>query len=87
MKNKSLKLPIMIIAIGIVIAIATGLLVSVQKAPAITEQDFDFSITYKCFSTGTNVWFRVMLHVKNTEMCLFSNVLSHSYFITLKRPL
>lgn len=47
MKNKSLKLPIIIIAIGIVIAIAAGLLVSMQKAPAVTKQDFDFSITYK----------------------------------------
>ena len=47
MKNRSLKLPIIIIAIGIVIAIAASLLVSMQKAPTITNQDFDFSITYK----------------------------------------
>ena len=47
MKNKSLKLPIIIIAIGIIIAIAASLLVSIQKAPTVTNQDFDFSITYK----------------------------------------
>ena len=47
MKNKNLKLPIIIIAIGIIIAIAAGLLASIQKTPTITNQDFDFSITYK----------------------------------------
>ena len=47
MKNKSLKLPIIIIAIGIIVAIAAGLLVSIQKMPTVTKQDFDFSITYK----------------------------------------
>lgn len=47
MKNKSLKLPIIIIAIGIIIAIVASLLVSMRKAPTITNQDFDFSITYK----------------------------------------
>lgn len=47
MKNKSLKLPIIIIAVGIIIAIAAGLLTSMQKAPEITNQDFNFSITYK----------------------------------------
>ena len=47
MKNKSLKLPIIIIAIGIMIAIAVSLLVSIQKMPTVTNQDFDFSITYK----------------------------------------
>ena len=47
MKNKSLKLPIIIIVIGIIFAIAASLLVSIQKTPAVTNQDFDFSITYK----------------------------------------
>ncbi len=47
MKKKSLKLPIIIIAIGIIIAIAASLLASIQKTPTITNQDFDFSITYK----------------------------------------
>jgi hypothetical protein len=47
MKNKSLKLSIIIIAIGIIIAIAASLLVSMQKTPKISNQDFEFSITYK----------------------------------------
>lgn len=47
MKNKSLKLPIIIIAVGIIVAIAASLLVSMQKTPSVTNQDFDFSITYK----------------------------------------
>ena len=47
MKNKSLKLPIIIIAIGIIVAIVASLLLSMQKTPTVTNQDFDFSITYK----------------------------------------
>lgn len=47
MKNKSLKLPMIMIAIGLIIAIAASLLVSIQKAPTVTNQDFDFSVTYK----------------------------------------
>ena len=47
MKSKELKIPAIIIAIGIIVAIAANILVSVQKAPTITEQDFEFSITYK----------------------------------------
>ena len=47
MKSKSLKLPIIIIAIGIIIAIVACLLLSMQKTPTIAKQDFDFSITYK----------------------------------------
>ena len=47
MKSKSLKLPIIIIAIGIILAIAAGLLTSMQKAPTVKNQDFNFSITYK----------------------------------------
>ena len=47
MKSKGLKIPAIIIAIGIIVAIAVGLLVSMQKMPTVTKQDFDFSITYK----------------------------------------
>ena len=47
MKSKGLKIPAIIIAIGIIVAIAAGLLVSMQKTPAVTNHDFDFSITYK----------------------------------------
>ena len=47
MRNKSLKLPIIIIAIGIIVAISASFLVSIKKTPTVTNQDFDFSITYK----------------------------------------
>ena len=47
MKKKSLKLPIIIIAVGIIIAIVASLLLSMQKSPTVTKQDFNFSITYK----------------------------------------
>ncbi len=47
MKIKVLKVPAIIISIGIIIAIAANLLVSMQKMPTVTKQDFDFSITYK----------------------------------------
>ena len=47
MKNKSLKLPIIIIAIGIIIAVVACLLLSMQKTPTVAKQDFNFSITYK----------------------------------------
>lgn len=47
MKSKSLKLPIIIIAIGIIIAIVACLLQSMQKTPTVAKQDFNFSITYK----------------------------------------
>ena len=47
MKYKGLRIPAIIIAIGIIIAIVASLLVSIQKAPTVTNHDFDFSITYK----------------------------------------
>ena len=47
MKIKVLKVPAIIISIGIIIAIVANLLVSMQKMPTVTKQDFDFSITYK----------------------------------------
>ena len=47
MKCKSLRIPAIIIAIGIIIAITANLLLSMQKTPTVTNHDFDFSITYK----------------------------------------
>lgn len=47
MKSKGLKIPAIIIALGIIIAIAAGLLFSMKKTPTVTDHDFDFSITYK----------------------------------------
>ena len=46
MKNKSLKTPVMILAIGLIVAIAAQFLFSMRMAPAVTEQDFNFSVTY-----------------------------------------
>ena len=47
MKINSKKLPILIIAIGILVAVCGHLLTSMCKAPTVTEQSFDFSVTYK----------------------------------------
>lgn len=47
MKNKTLTLPAIIIAIGLVVALVGYLLTSMQFKPAVTEQDFDYSVTYK----------------------------------------
>jgi hypothetical protein len=47
MKNKSLKIPAIIIAIALILAVVAHLATSVCKKPTITEQDFNYSITYK----------------------------------------
>ena len=47
MKNKTLTLPAIIIAIGLVVALVGCLLTSMQFKPAVTEQDFNYSVTYK----------------------------------------
>ncbi len=47
MKSKGLKVPVILIVVSIIVAILASLLVSMQKTPAITKHDFDFSITYK----------------------------------------
>ena len=47
MKNKTLTLPAIIIAIGLVVALVGYLLTSRQFKPAVTEQDFNYSVTYK----------------------------------------
>ena len=47
MRSRSLKIPSIIIVIGLILAIAANLLVSIQKKPTISEHDFNFSITYK----------------------------------------
>ena len=47
MKNKTLTLPATIIAIGLVVALVGCLLTSMQFKPAVTEQDFNYSVTYK----------------------------------------
>jgi TPR repeat protein len=47
MYNKKLKLPIIIIAIGLAVAIISSLIISIMKEPVIKEQEFDYSVTYK----------------------------------------
>lgn len=45
MKNKTLTLPAIIIAIGLVVALVGCLRTSMQFKPAVTEQDFNYSVT------------------------------------------
>ena len=47
MKNKSLKTSAIVIAIGLVLALAVCLFTNVIMTPATAVHDFDFSITYK----------------------------------------
>ena len=47
MKNKTLTLPAIIIAVGLVVALVGCLLTSMQFKPVVTEQDFNYSVTYK----------------------------------------
>lgn len=47
MNNKTLKIPAIIIAIGLITAIVAYFLTSVQLKPTVTEQDFAYSVTYK----------------------------------------
>ena len=47
MKNKSLKIPSIILAVGLVLAIVASLLTGIVKAPVITEHDFPFTVTYR----------------------------------------
>lgn len=47
MKHKSLKIPVMIIAIGLVLSLGAYMLTGILKAPVITEHDFPFAVTYQ----------------------------------------
>lgn len=47
MKNKTMKLPVLIIVIGIIVAIVVSILTGVVRIPTITENDFNYSATYK----------------------------------------
>lgn len=47
MKNKSLRFPAIIIAIGLILSVAVYFLTSRQLKPTVTEQDFKYSVTYK----------------------------------------
>ena len=47
MNNKTLKIPTLIFVIGLIAAVAAHMLTGIVKAPTITEQDFDYSLTYR----------------------------------------
>lgn len=47
MKFKSLKIPAIIMAIGLVLAVIAHLAVSVVRTPDIASHDFDYSVTYQ----------------------------------------
>lgn len=46
MNIKKMKLPVIIIAIGWILAVASCLLTSIIKEPIIKDHDFDYSVTY-----------------------------------------
>lgn len=47
MHNKNLKLPALILAIGLVLCLVAHLAVSVLLTPTVTAQDFSYSVTYQ----------------------------------------
>lgn len=46
MKNNSLRIPVLILTLGLIAAVAAHFLTSMIKHPVIGEHDFDFSVTY-----------------------------------------
>ena len=54
MKNRNLKIPALILAIGLELTLVVCLFANVIMTPAITEHDFKYSVTYKlCGETKT----------------------------------
>lgn len=47
MNTKNMKLPVIIIAIGMIVAVISCLLTGITKEPVIKEHDFEYSVTYK----------------------------------------
>ena len=47
MKIKSLKIPAIIIVIGLVLSLAASLFTNIILTPTVTEHDFNYSVTYK----------------------------------------
>ena len=47
MKTQSLKLPSIIIAIGLVLCLVASLFAGIMKEPVITEHDFNYAATYR----------------------------------------
>ena len=47
MKHKNLKIPTIILVIGLVVAMLAAMLTCIVKEPMVTEQDFNFTVTYE----------------------------------------
>ena len=47
MTNRSLKIPVIIFSIGLVLALVAYMLTGIVKTPAVTQQDFAYSATYR----------------------------------------
>ena len=47
MKSQSLKIPSIIIAIGLVLCLVVSLFAGIMKEPVITEHDFNYAATYR----------------------------------------
>ena len=47
MREKSMKLPIIILVVGMIVAVAACLIVGIVREPVIKEHDFNYSVTYK----------------------------------------
>ena len=47
MPNKSLKTPVMILAVGMVLCLVACLLTGILKTPTVTQQDFHYCATYR----------------------------------------
>ena len=47
MNIKNIKLPIIIIAIGMIVAVVSCFLTGIIKEPVVKEHDFEYSVTYK----------------------------------------
>ena len=46
MNSKKMKLPIIILAIGLILAVASCFFTGIMKEPTIKEHEFDYSVTY-----------------------------------------
>ena len=54
MKMKSLKIPALILVIGLVLTLVVCLFTNIVMTPTITEHEFKYSVTYKlCGETKT----------------------------------
>lgn len=47
MKNKNLRLPVLLIVIGLVLAVASCFLTGILREPVIREHDFKYTVTYR----------------------------------------